>query len=357
MTSDKNSKYSFHSLIRFLLPVIFTIVFLYLAFKDIELNKITKIVISAPIHWIIIFSFTFLFSHLIRAFRWKFIVESIKPAASMSHLFGATMIGYGVNCAVPRLGELYRPLFLARWEDVSRSSILGTIVVERIIDILALGFSVLISVQLFTGDLYSEIVWLKSTIYIVFALMIGLIILIALVVKFKDKFYKIILKFAGIFSNRAAKFLGEVFDTLIKGFSSLSGTKNYLATIFLTAFMMFIYGLNSYIGFYMLRMNEIQDVTFSMGWILMTIAAFGVIIPTPGGTGSYHLIVIAVLVNIFNFPEEAAGAYAFLTHLISYVLFVISLLVIVYLVNKSRAAKGESIETFLSVFKLKPDEK
>lgn len=357
MTSDRHSKYSFHSIIRFLLPIIFTLVFLYLAFKDIEFKKVTEIVISAPIHWIIIFIVTFLFSHFIRAYRWKFILESIKPAASISHLFGATMIGYGVNCAIPRLGELYRPLFLARWEDVSRSSILGTIVVERIIDILALGFSVLISVQLFAGDLYSEVVWLKSTIYIVFALMIGLIILISFVVKYKDRFYKIILKFTGKLSSRAAEFLGEVFETLIKGFSSLTGTKNYVATISLTAFMMLVYGLNSYIGFYMLRMNEIQVVTFSMGWILMTIAAFGVIIPTPGGTGSYHLIVIAVLVNIFDFPEETAGAYAFLTHLISYVLFVGSLLIIIFSINKIRASKGESKETFLSVFKIKPDEK
>lgn len=357
MTSGKFSKYSLHSIIRFLLPLFFTIVFLLLAFKDIEFKKVTEVVLNAPIGWILVFIIVFLFSHWIRAYRWKFIVNSIKPSVSMSHLFGATMIGYGVNCAIPRLGELYRPLFLARWEDVSRSSILGTIIVERIIDILALGFSVLISVQLFAGDLYAEVVWLRSTIYIAFALMLGLIVILVLIVKFKTKFYKIILNFAGKVSTKAADFLGEVFETLTMGFSSLSGIKNYTATILLTALMMFVYGMNSYIGFYMLRMDELQEVTFAMGWILMTIAAFGVIIPTPGGTGSYHLIVIAVLVNIFAFPEEVSGAYALLTHLISYVLFVASLLIIVYFVNKKRIAKGESKETFLSVFKLKPGEK
>ena len=97
--------------------------------------------------------------------------------------------------------------------------------------------------------------------------------------------------------------------------------------------------LTAYIGFYILHMDQLQPVDLSMAWIVMTISAFGVIIPTPGATGSYHLIVISVLVGLFNFSNEISGAYALVTHAITYVLFILSTILLTYFINKRQQAK------------------
>lgn len=277
--------------------------------------------------------------------------SSVKKDISVLNSFGATMIGYGVNCVVPRLGEIYRGLFLARWEGISRTSMLGTIVVERIIDLLSLGVAILISVMIYSGDLYKDVDWLKSALTLGMIAIFSLIILIYFIVRFKAKFYNAIVKFIGKFSTSLGEKSADVFHTLTEGFASLRTWKSYVLTFVLTVLIMLAYGFNSYIGFYLLRMEEIQTVTFGMAWILMTISAFGIIIPTPGGTGSYHAINILVLTTLFGFGQEISAAYAILTHIISYVLFILSTVFFTYFINKRQVKKGGKKEDFLSVFK------
>lgn len=339
----------------FLFPLFLMLLFLYLAFKNMNFDQVFGILKSISIFWLLIYLLVWLLSHIMRAIRWKVIIHSVKKDTSILNLFGATMVGYGVNCVVPRLGELYRGLFLGKWENISRSSMIGTIVVERVIDILILGFSVLVSVFIYSGNLFDELTWLRSTLYIGFIIIFALILFLYFIVKFKEKFYNAILKFVGNFSKNMADALARIFHLLTDGFASLNSRKNFLSVIFLSIIIMLLYGLTAYIGFYVLHMDTIQNVDFSMAWIVMTISAFGVIIPTPGATGSYHLIVISVLVSIFNFSSEISGAYALLTHATTYVLFIISTIILTYYINKRQAQNNLPVANFITVFKTKSD--
>ena len=335
----------------YLFPLVLMFLFLYLAFSNINFNEVLNILGEISFGWLFVYLIVWFLSHMTRALRWKIITHSVKKNTSLLNLFGATMVGYGVNCVVPRLGELYRGLFLGRWENISRSSMVGTIILERVIDIIVLGFSVLISVLIYSGDLFNDITWLKSTLYLGFFLIFSLVAFLYLLVKFKAKFYNVILKIAGKISQKLAKILGRIFHLLIDGFTSLKGRKNFISTVLLSATIMLLYGLTAYIGFYILHMDKIQPVDFSMAWIVMTISAFGVIIPTPGATGSYHLIVIFVLVSLFNFSNEISGAYALLTHATTYILFIFSTIILTYFINKKQASKGLPVANFITVFK------
>ena len=215
-------------ILSYVLPLILMLVFLFIAFDNIDLAEVWSILKEISLFWLFIYILVWLLSHLARAYRWKVIIQSVKKDTSLLNLFGATMVGYGVNCVVPRLGELYRGLFLGKWEEISRSSMVGTIVLERVIDIVILGFSVLISVIIYRGDLYSDITWLKSTLYIGFAMIIIMIIFLYLLVRFKEKFYNAILKLIGKASVKLADGLGRIFHLLTDGFSSIKGRKNYL---------------------------------------------------------------------------------------------------------------------------------
>lgn len=353
MTSDKNLIGKIKKIFSYSFPVLLMLIFLYMAFSNINFSEVIEIIKEMSVYWFIIYLLTWFFSHVIRALRWKIIIKSVKENTSIINLFGAVMVGYGVNCVVPRLGELYRGLFLGRWENISRSSMVGTIIVERVIDILVLGISVLISVSIYSGNLYSQISWLKTTIYIGFAIIISIVIFLILIVRFKENFYNAILKFVGKFSHKLADLMAKGFHLLTDGFSSLKGAKNITMVILLSAIIMYLYGLTAYFSFLTIHMDKYQPVTFSMAWIVMTISAFGIIIPTPGAAGSYHLIVISVLVNLYNFNHEISGAFAILTHTSTYILFIISTVLLTILINNKQKRKGMPVANFLTAFRSK----
>ena len=357
MTSVNENKKSLKKLGGYLLPVVVTLLFLYFAFKGIDLKKSFALIVNTSILWLFVYLIVFFLSHYLRALRWKVMIVSIKKDSSTFNLFGATMVGYGVNCVIPRLGELYRGLFLGKWEGISRSTMLGTIVVERIVDIASFALTALISVQIYSGDLFTDVPWLKLSLMIGFGLILVLIIVLVLLVKFEKKFTSAILRFVGKFSQKFSEKLSEAFSTLIDGLSSLQNISHIIFFMFYTVGIMLLYALNSYVGFYMLGMEKLGHVTFSMAWVFMSISAFSVLIPTPGGTGSYHIISIFVLSQLYSFSYEVSAAYAILSHFIQYVVFIGSTVLLIYIINKIRERKGAKKENFLSVFNINSGDK
>jgi uncharacterized protein (TIRG00374 family) len=357
LTSDKSTFTKIKSIIGYSLPFILTIAFLYLAIYNVEFDESINSLKNISLLWFIPYLITFFLSHWIRAIRWKVILHSVKKETSSLYLFSATMIGYGVNFAVPRLGELYRAFFAGRWEGLSRSSVLGTIVIERVIDVIILGLSVLVSVQIFAGDLYEEIVWLKSALIIGFIGICSVVILLVLLIKLQERFVNVVISFVSKISKRLSEKVAYILRMLIDGFASLQGFKNYFLTIVHSILIMLLYALSAYLAFFVLHMDEIQPIDFGTAWVVMTISAFGIVIPTPGGTGAYHLIAKSVLVILFGFSEEIGLAYAFLTHTSASIIFIALTFIMMFVVNIKRAKLGLPKENFFSVVKLRNQEK
>ena len=334
MTSgNKKRNNRIRSVLNFTLPVLLSFVFLYIAFYKSDLNKVFQFVSHPSVFWIIIFILSTLLSHLLRAVRWKVILYSVKKDVSVKNAFGAIMIGYGVNFVVPRVGEISRAALIGKWEGLSKSSMFGTVIVERVIDVIFLGLTLLLSVYL-SNDLFISFPWLKSTLYVTFVLMLIAILFLYFTIRLKEKFYSIIIKVVSRFSVKLADKAAHIFEMLTEGFASLKGTRNYLITILLSAGIMFVYALTAYIGFLTLGMQDMGiHVDFKLGWILMSISAIGTVIPTPGGTGSYHALAKSVLV-LFGFGLNISLAYAFLTHIISFFLIIFLALISFFLLNK-----------------------
>ena len=335
MISDSNKKIpALRGILNFLFSIGLATLFLYLAFADVDFGEVMNLVSQASIFWILIFSIFTLFGHYVRAIRWKIILNSLKPDAKMKNLFGALMIGYGVNCVTPKLGEVTRAIMIGKYENLSRSSMFGTVIVERVIDVITLGASVVISAFIWSENLYEIFPWLEITLYISAVSLLIVLLMIYLSVKFKERFYGYFLTLMGKISNSFAERLNYIFEMLIQGFTALKGTKNYILTIITTVVMILIYALTSYFGFYMLHMQLESDVTFAMGWIVMSISSIGVMIPTPGSTGSYHALAKNSLVLLFGFGETISAAYAFLTHIVSYILFIVVALIMYFTLTK-----------------------
>jgi len=339
LTSDNLKKIpALRGILNFSFSIALAALFLYLAFADVNFSEVIELVSQASVIWIITFSVLILFGHYIRALRWKIILYSVKPDAKMLNLFGALMIGYGVNCVTPKLGEVTRAVMIGKYENLSRSSMFGTVIVERVIDIISLGFAVLISAFIWSSSLYDTFQWLEVTLYISAISLVVVLLMIYLSVKFREKFYGYFVKLIGKISKNFAERLGYIFEMLIQGFTTLKGTKNYILTFVTSAALLLIYAFTSYVGFFMLDMQAGQNVTFEMGWILMSISAIGVVIPTPGATGSYHALAKNTLVLLFGFGETISAAYAFLTHIISYFLFIVVALIMYFILDKQHTS-------------------
>jgi uncharacterized protein (TIRG00374 family) len=339
LISDNSKKIpALRGIINFIISVGLAAIFLYFAFSDVNFGEVMSIVSEASIFWIIVFVVTFMLGHYVRTVRWKVMLHSVKPDTKMKNLFGALMIGYGVNCVTPKLGEVTRAMMIGQYENLSKSSMFGTVIVERVIDIISLGIAVLISALIWSKNLYDAFPWLESALYISAALMVIILLIIYLLVRLKEKFYGKVLKLLGKASEKLADKSGYIIEMLIQGFTSLKGTKNYFYTIVTSIILMLVYALNAYVGFFMLDMHSASQITFSMGWILMSISAIGVVVPTPGATGSYHALAISTLVLLFGFDETISAAYAFLTHIISYILFILTALFMFLLLNKQHTS-------------------
>ena len=341
MISDNSGKIPApRGIINFIISIGLAAIFLYIAFYDVNLSDVLEIIRQASVLWIVIFIVSIMIGHYIRALRWKYILYSVKPDIKMKNLFGALMVGYGVNCVTPKLGEVTRAVLIGKWEGLSRSSMFGTVIVERIIDIISLGTAVLVSAFIWRESLYISFPWLESTLYITGIFITAVIVLIYFTVSFKEKFYGIIINLIKKFSLKLAEKVAYIFEMLTQGFASLKGARNYFFTIALTIILLIVYALSSYFGFFMLNM---KPATYQMGWVLMSISAIGVVIPTPGGTGSYHTLAKSTLVLLFGFGETISAAYALLTHIISYFLFIFIALALFFLLNKTEANQNKSI--------------
>ncbi len=355
MTSGKSNN-QLTKLAGYLFPVILTILFLFFAFKGIDLAESFSLIAKSSLWAVFLYIIVFFASHLARALRWRYFVNSVKKDVSTFNLFGSVMISYGVSCIIPRLGEVYRGLFFGKWENISRTTAIGTVVVERIIDIIVFVLAALLSVAVYSGNLMEEVSWLKASLITGYILIAAAVLMLFIFLKFKNRFKIAFLKLAGKLSPKIQSRLESIFDTLISGLSSIKGTKNILMIVIWSVLILSLYALNAYVGFYIFGMESSGRITFAMAWIVMTISSFSAMIPTPGGTGPYHFISIFALTQLYNFGYEVAAAYALLTHFISYIMFVLSTLLIIYFSNRNRVKNGLTKETFLSVFKINPED-
>src|SRR5512140_298699 len=120
-------------LLRYLLSIALMVFFLWYAFRGTDFGKLYEAIRDASYGWIAISFAILMLSHVVRAWRWRYLLEPIKPAIGLRNLFSAVMIGYFVNNLLPRAGELARPYSIGKLESIPGSAAFGTIVVERLI--------------------------------------------------------------------------------------------------------------------------------------------------------------------------------------------------------------------------------
>ena len=110
-----------------------------MVYKDQDINRIKSILTNdVNYFWIVVSLLLGLLSHVSRTIRWNLMIEPLGRKPRLLNTFLAVMVGYLMNLALPRMGEISRCGVLARYEKISFSKLIGTVVLERLIDVLML---------------------------------------------------------------------------------------------------------------------------------------------------------------------------------------------------------------------------
>jgi uncharacterized protein (TIRG00374 family) len=248
-----------------------------------------------------------LISHIIRALRWKMLITPTGHTAKVSSSFISLMVGYLVNLAIPRGGELSRCYNLYKLDRVPVDVSFGTVVVERIVDLLCLITLIVLAFVLESGKLFSFIETLPlNSISSAGKAEIIIAVLVVLLILFLIAFF--IIKR----SNKIRSFISKTWLGIKKGLMSIFQLKNKGLFALYSILIWLLYFLMSYTV--IMAFESTANLGFSAVISLFGIGSIAMAVPLPGGTGSYHVLVPQGLVFLYGIPLSDAVAFTFIFH-------------------------------------------
>lgn len=304
--------------------VVLALVLLWLALRGLRWAELRAALASAHWGWLGPLALLMLGSHALRAWRWTMLLGGLDHAPGRRPVrtpfaFAAVMIGYMVNYAAPRVGEVVRTTTVARYSGQPFSAVLGTVVLERLLDVVALALG-LLTVPFLLGPRLGGLETLLGV-----SGQTGLLVLLG----------GLFLLGAGavvgwLVLGRAARTDGSGWwarrvGPLVAGFrdglATLRTSPQRAGLVASTVLMWLGYGAIAWLPF---RLLGLGGITLVDGWCLMLIGALGMVVPTPGGAGSYHYITVQVLVGLYGMAETSAQVYAVFAHGAQLVLYTLT---------------------------------
>jgi len=125
------------SVLKYILLLSVAVLLLFFAFRNVSIRIIVDEMMKANVWWLLVSTTVSFIALISRAYRWKLLIEPLGYQPSLKNTTYAVMVGYLANLAFPRLGEVTRCGSLSTAEDIPFSKLLGTVVVERVIDVLS----------------------------------------------------------------------------------------------------------------------------------------------------------------------------------------------------------------------------
>lgn len=307
--SKLNSKLK--SVIKWLLISIFIFGSFYYVFKDIDFVKLQEYLISADYFFVLLPVPIILFSHWVRAYRWKTMLNPIVKVNSIWNLFSSVMIGYAVNTVVPRGGEFVRPYVTSKKEKISYSSTFATIILERVIDVVTLVIIFGITFALLSDKIVKILPDnINPNQLIIITTLIVLIILLNLYPPFVDFMLRMTVK---PFSVKLYEKLLGIVDRFKKGLAIVKEPSMYLKLILESFSIWFLYSLPLYILFFAFDFQSQLHLNLVDATMLVIVAGISVTIsPTPNGAGVYQIFVPQAMVKLYGMNPEIALAYSIL---------------------------------------------
>ena len=296
------------NLLKIVMPLTLGGAILYWMYRDFDFQMVRHVMLH-EMNWTwMLLSFPFgILAQAMRGWRWKQTLDPIGEHPRHSTAVNAVFLSYAVSLVIPRIGEFTRCGVLKRWEDISFSKALGTVVTERAVDTLIVmfysGLILLVEMSVFgtffrkTGTSLNHILSSFSlTGYLVTAIC-GVAALVLL---------HLLLKNLSIY-NKVKTTLGGIWE----GVLSLRGIKNLPLYLFFSVGIWVCYFLHYYLTFFCFDFTE--DLGLGCALVSFVVANFAVIVPTPNGAGPWHFAIKTMLI-LYGVADEQALYFVLIVH-------------------------------------------
>lgn len=273
-----------------------------------DMKEITKILqYDINYWWILLSGIIGMFSHIVRAARWKIQLKALPANPSMRVLINAIFGTYAVNLIFPRMGEVWRCGYVAHSENKSFVKVVGSMISERLTDTITVATITIITlflqldvlkVFLDKNPIVKESIVNTATSPLLYSIIVACIIILILLFKYKSE-NPIILKIKGFVNN------------LINGFKTIFQMKDKWLFLFYTILMWGLYFLELYVCFFAFKQTESLGFVCAFSCFLLGSISMG--LPVQGGVGPWHWVVIGIL-TLYGLNEDTAGAFALVAH-------------------------------------------
>jgi len=318
---------------KFLIFFTLGIFIFWLIYKDQDIERIKSVLKNEVNYfWIVVSLFIGLISHISRTLRWGLMIEPIGHKPRFVNTFMAVMIGYLMNMAFPRMGEISRCGVLARYEKISFTKLFGTVVAERLIDVVSLLILLMIVIFSQFGQMISflqhnpEIQAKLTSVFTSPYLIVGFIALIVIAYLFRNTF-----KQTKIFKRVVA-----ILINFKEGFISIRSIKRKSWFWFHSVFIWLCYYLMLYSIFF--AFDFTRNLNPIAGLTTFVFASFGMVAPVQGGIGAWHFMAIEGL-RLYGVAFENGVIFAFVAHTSMTVMIIavglISMLVLPFINSRS----------------------
>ncbi|MCI5080394.1 MAG: flippase-like domain-containing protein, partial [Saprospiraceae bacterium] len=255
---------------------------------------------TANYFWILIVLFAFTISNVSRAIRWNMLIRPLGYRPRFINSFLTTVLGYFANLGLPRLGEVVRGGTLARYEKIPMEKVMGTIVVDRVVDVI----SILVMTSL-AFLLEFNTLWEFAQQYVPVDRLIKVIaILVGLGV----------VGLAGLWLMRKTLAKTAFYEKFMK---ILTGFYDGLKTIgqLEKPWLFVLHSINIWVMYYLMTylcffaFAPTAGLSPLAGLVVFVFGGWGIVIPSPGGMGTYHFLV-QIALGIYGISGDDAFSFA-----------------------------------------------
>ncbi len=275
---------------------------LYWAYKGVSIQDIVGQIINT--HWIWIFAALAIeyVSVIFRGIRWNQLLKPLGHKANTWNAIHAVAFGYCMNDLVPRSGEVARCTLLFKSDKIPVSTLVGTVIVERVIDMVMFGLLLLWGILLLPSTLSSLMNETKSP---GFSMELGIVLIAFAVIGILVLRY--ILK--NTFKNKFIEKFAEFIRGTWKAFLSVGKIEGKFKFIFLTVGIWGAWLLMTW--FNLLAVPGCEHMGLNESVFLMICASLAMLAPTPGGLGAFHSITIIGFI-VLGYADESNASTSLL---------------------------------------------
>lgn len=291
------------------------IVLSWLFFRNYNFDELKQNIRHGNFSWFYVVMFVTLLVYIFRVLRWQMLIRAVGHETKFHNAFAALSISYFVSFIVPRLGEVTRCLSVKKYHDIPFMQLLGTVIIERVVDILSLFILLLITLLL----QFSQIMeFVKENIFqpfyenVILKIISGntAVLVVALVVMIATLF--LFYYFRKYIRERSPKLIVQFVEGLKQGITSIAALKQKKLFVLYTFLIWAGYFFMTYFWFF------VFDETSALGWgaclSIVAIGSIGRSVPIQGGgMGAYHFLVMNVAV-IYGMTQEFGKTLATVIH-------------------------------------------